>query len=129
MRITKVIDPHKFEISEGLYENCVFTLDSARDDDRINAILSGSTPLLKFKHCTIIYKGGPVNLILAWKNQTIPMQFGGGQVVNTAFNQSTLNFENCIFVFSIPNAPPPSGEQITRTLLAQNGPTLVLPGS
>jgi hypothetical protein len=128
MKVLNVESPNQMTVSRGYYENCQVTLDSSEDDQRINSILKESTPLLTFRRCLILYRGGPVDLILTWEDHRGGLTLGG-KVRDTIVSVSgnALEFEDCYFVFSIPGIPPPSGQQITETLIAQNGPTLKLP--
>ncbi len=49
----------RFTASLPTYENCRFTLDSAKDDSKVNQLLlrQGGLPL-QFKHCIVVYSGG-----------------------------------------------------------------------
>ena len=127
MRITKVVDPHTINFSRGLYENCRVILDSAQDDERINNFLSTQTPLITFKHCLVVYRGGPVNLIIAWNARPTTLHVEGQPDLPLSLSANALVFEECLFDFSFQGVPPPFGQQLTETLLAQNSPTLKLP--
>jgi hypothetical protein len=127
MRITEVIDPHTIKFSRGLYENCRVTLDSAQDNERINLALLGTTPLITFKHCLVIYRGGAVNVVLAWNERPSEIHIEGHAPMSLSLSGNALEFENCLFVFSVQGVPPPTGQQLTESLLAQNTATLRLP--
>lgn len=128
MRIVEVPNPNTAKFSRGIYENCRFTLDSEQDNQRLNATLSNQVPLITFKHCLIVYRGGPVNLIIAWKNRQSELRIEGEDKTRPlSLSGNALEFENCLFVFSVQGEPPPKGQEITETLLAQNGNTLKLP--
>jgi hypothetical protein len=75
--IKEVLSPHEATQNRGLYENCRFQLDSATQDQTLNAILKTSTPLLTFKNCLIEYHGGEINLILAWDTAPFTMTVVG----------------------------------------------------
>jgi hypothetical protein len=53
-----------------------------------------------------------------------------GQMIDagkTTVSGPTLEFTDCLFVFSIATEPPPSGRQFAKALLAQNGTKLDVP--
>ena len=131
MKITAVIDPKTARIARGVYENCRFVLDSDRDDQRLNSFLTGSTPEITFKNCLIIYGGGSVNLKLDWinvNNGHVRINVGGKHRADDGTLEGPpLEFLNCIFVFSIRDTPPPSGQRTTEILLTQAGTSLGLP--
>lgn len=58
MVISSVESPTKATISRAVYEGCVFTLDSAEDNRMLNYELQNGYPLILFKHCLIVYRGG-----------------------------------------------------------------------
>ncbi len=119
--------------SKGLYENCRFVLDSEAQDKKLNAILSGNTPVIVFQHCLIEYHGGEINLILAWNKE--PFTFvipGTGPQDPTTFTQLRLtgpaiDFQNCLFNFSFQNAPSSNGQLLSTALLAQDAASASLP--
>jgi hypothetical protein len=127
MKITGVLNPNAATFSRGTYENCRFTLDFEKDDQRLNAFLKNGIPLITFKHCLIVYGGGAVNLILAWNNDKSSLSIGKQPPTNLTLSGNALEFEDCQFLFSIKNTPPLTGQEVTRTLLAQSGGTLRLP--
>jgi hypothetical protein len=128
MTITDVIGPHTAKISRAVYENCRFVLDSNKDDQRLNAILAEHSPLITFRHCLIVYRGGPINLILAWKERptTFSME-DDPRKFHVLLSDVAVEFVDCLLDFSLRNAPEPNGQSITSTLLAQNGNALKLP--
>ena len=129
-KIAKVDSPTQAEMQWSRYTNCVLTLDSTRDTDQVNAMMDTFIRVV-FKHCIIVYRGGPIGLKLEWngekrnafmgdKNNPQPL----GKIVLT---RQTVEFEDSTFEFTIPAAPPKSGQVATKMLLAQSGNTLVLP--
>jgi len=128
MRLLEGPTPQKINVSSGVYENCQFTLDSAQDNQSINSILRNRTPFIVFKHCLIVYRGGDVNLTLDW-NQSVAKVHIEGESTERIVHLSgqALQFENCLFVFSVQGIPPPSGQTMAERLLAQSGNTLKLP--
>jgi hypothetical protein len=127
-RIIEVPNPKTAKVGPGIYENCRITLDSEEENKRINSILSDRNPSLSFKHCLVIYRGGPVNLILSWNNRPVRTIVEGKEPsIGTVSVPNTLSFEECLFDFSFQGIPPPNGQQITETLLAQNGHTVTFP--
>jgi len=135
MTIKEVLSPNEVRPNRGLYENCRFVLDSAKQDQKLNAILKGNTPLLTFKNCLIEYQGGEISLILAWDKEPFTMTLAGrgpedpAKIIQTTFSGPAIQFENCLFSFSFQTSPPPHGQRLTTTLLAQNASTVSLPVS
>jgi len=135
MSIKEVLGPHEANYNPGLYENCRFTLDSSAQDQRINEILTGTTPFLKFRNCLIEYHGGEVNLILAWDKVPVTLiavppnseDKSHPVTVHTNLTGPAIEFDNCLFDFSFQTAPPPKGQQLSTTLLAQNLASVTLP--
>jgi len=127
MRITEVLGPHEANVSNALYETCRITLDSATDNERINSLLLGRFPRIAFKNCLVIYRGGQINFKLEWKGEVINMHVEGGPLLSVAMSGNTLQFENCLFEFTLEGVPPPVGQKVTEVLLAQNSNTLKLP--
>lgn len=129
MRIAQVLGPQKAILQRALYENCRLTLDSEQDAQHINAFLQ-SAPLITFKHCLILYRGGTIglNLTWAWNQQSIDLQIEGRtEPVHPQINGNAFEFEDCLFIFSIDKVPPPSGRETTRSLLAQTESPIKLP--
>jgi hypothetical protein len=127
MVITAVPTPESFTMSTGIYENCRVTLDSPEDNARINAVLTTSTPLLTFKHCLVVYRGGAVNLITMWNNRKSALHVEGHPPMPLTLTGNAIEFVDCLFDFSTQGVPPASGQQLTEMLLAQNDSTLKLP--
>jgi hypothetical protein len=135
MTVREVLSPAQAISNPGIYENCRFVLDSPKQDQALNAILRGNTPLITFKNCLIEYRGGEISLILAWDKvpftTTIP---GSGpkdptRVFPITLSGPAIQFENCLFVFEFQNPPPPNGQRFATTLLAENGTSVSLPVS
>jgi hypothetical protein len=80
-----------------------------------------------FKNCLVIYRGGPINLILAWKGELAPISIGGKPSVGVSLSGNALEFEKCLFQFTVQGVPSPTGREVTESLLAQNSDTLTLP--
>jgi hypothetical protein len=135
MKVTAVLSPHEIAQSRGIYENCLFVLDSPDQDQRINTILNTRTPYLTFKNCLIEYRGGEINLILAWDKMPFtitlvpptPEDKTPPEVHQTTLSGPAIEFENCMFDFSLQGPPPEKGQQISTTLLAQNMSSVMLP--
>lgn len=131
LTVSKVLSPTQFQAEAPAYENCRVTLDSEKDDEAINKVLDSETPFITFKHCLVVYRGGPVNLIyyLPSKEGTTVMK--GPNRRNTTKSKITgksIRFEDCLLDFSAPSAPlPPYGQKMTLRLLAQNTDVLDLP--
>jgi hypothetical protein len=127
MRITAVLSPQQAQVSNALYENCQITLDSPKDDERINSFILGKFPRIKFKNCLVVYRGGQINLKLEWRGEVIGFQIEGKPPMAMKMSGETMEFENCLFQFTIQGVPPPTGQEVTAVLLAQNSDTLRLP--
>lgn len=124
--IKEVQSPTKMTLNPGVYENCQFTLDSPEDNQRLNEFLL-HTLQIRFKHCLIIYRGGQINLILAFNKLKAAYQVdapppASGMLEVT--NDHTLEFQECLFDFSFRNTPPEQGQEMTKFLLASNGPII-----
>jgi hypothetical protein len=129
MTVKSVESPTKMTVNRALYENCRFTLDSPEDDRILNTILQETAPLITFRKCVIDYGGGEIHLILAWNNVVSRYHVnanppGEGEV---SFSGNALEFEDCLFDFSLGTSPPPKGQEIVEALLSQTSKTLKLP--
>jgi hypothetical protein len=135
MTIREVLGPHEATTNRGLYENCRFVLDSAKQAQILNGILKGNTPLLTFKNCLIEYHGGEINLILAWDKEPFTVTLVGKgpedqtKVIHTTLSGPAIQFENCLFSLTFQNPPPPNGQRFSTTLLAENTASVSLPVS
>jgi hypothetical protein len=135
MTIKEVLSPSEATQNRGLYENCRFVLDSSAQDQVLNAILKTNTPLLTFKNCVIEYHGGEISLILAWDKEPFTLTLVGRgpedptKIIHTTLSGPAIQFENCLFVFDFQNSPPPNGQRLSTTLLAENATSLSLPVS
>lgn len=135
MTVKEVLSPNEATQNPGLYENCRFVLDSAEQDQKLNAILRGKTPLITFRNCLIEYHGGEINLILAWDKAPFTITIVGrgpedpSKIVHTTLSGPAIQFENCLFVLTFQNPPPPNGQRLATTLLAENATSVSLPVS
>lgn len=104
-------EPHPSTLAEGIgpgeqtikvnpayYENCRVQLDSAEENEKITNYAKRYVGLT-FKHCLVVYRGGPVNIHLGL---------------------GALTFENCLLDLSVYGTPPVSGQKVTEFLLAKN---------
>lgn len=114
-------------VSSPYYENCRFTLDSAKDDARINSMIADGFPVIEFRHCVIVYNGGSFTLITNINRQNVPATGGHGTGLTLNFNGPTLWFTQCLFEFSVSDHTPEPAKKLTQSLLAQNGPSLAIP--
>ena len=135
MTVKEVLSPNQITQNRGLYESCRFVLDSATQDQKLNAILKGNTPLITFKNCLIEYRGGEINLILAWDKEPFTFTIVGKsekdptKTVHTTLSGPAIQFENCLFSLTFQNPPPSNGQRLTTALLAQNAASVSLPVS
>jgi len=133
--IKEVLSPHEATPNRGLYENCRFVLDSATQDQTLNTILKGNTPLITFKNCLIEYNGGEISLILAWDKEPFTLALAGRgaedptKIIHTTLSGPAIQFENCLFSFMFQNPPPPNGQRLSTTLLARDANSISLPVS
>jgi hypothetical protein len=118
MKITAVPTPTTASVSSSTYENCRLTLDSAKDNAKINFLITHTAPFLTFEHCLIVYRAGSINLIVALNKFPLAVRVGDRPKQVVPFSGNTLHFENCIFDFSLSPAPPQQGQQITELLLS-----------
>jgi hypothetical protein len=117
------------KVSNAYYENCRFTIDSPEDDKRIMFLIKRCptpSPMIEFRHCLIVYRGGDFTLPTWTKYQNLPAQGGSGTGLTLSYNGPTLIFTGCLFDFSASNQLPEHGQEITQSLLAQTNLTLVL---
>jgi hypothetical protein len=122
---------HTVKMAGARYENCQITLDSAHDDERINTVLTNKYPWITFGHCLVIYRGGPVNLLLTWSGQVVklgPLEHPEDALSMSLYG-NTIEFENCLLDFSVRGAPPKTGQELTASLLTQNTAILKLPSA
>jgi len=119
-------DKNKTHMVPAVYENCRFTLDSPRETAEIPGLGEQRSYILTFRHCQIVYRGGPVTLF------TPNPQYGfitGKSHERTdvySFVGQVVHFENCLFVFAIKSTPPANGQALTQQILTQNGNTLTV---
>lgn len=122
-------NPPKFTFNIPIYEGCRLTLDSQKDNERINWLLVHKLPFIAFKRCLIVYRGGAVNLIVAFDKKHFVVHIGDnpkGPTMFSTFSGHTLSFADCIFDFSFDSAPPIEGQRVAESLLVQTGPSLNL---
>ena len=127
--ISNVLSPTQFQMTVPTFENCQITLDSSQDTDFINKILLTVSPFVRFKHCLVIYNGGNVNIILYLPSEEgtrIMNNLGLLGTTRTKLEGQSVTFEDCLFQFSASTLPPPSGQKMTESLLAQNENLLTL---
>ena len=111
---------YRTRIAPPYYENCRFTLDSQKADEKVNSILQNHFTFLKFIHCLVVYRGRPMHLIVAFKNR--PTQIKIGKQASNVFpvTGDTLVFENCKFDFAIADPPPEPVQEFARNLLTKD---------
>jgi hypothetical protein len=61
----------------GKYRSCRITLDSPEDGTRLNSLLLGGMASITFERCLVVYRGGPIKLILAWTTGWLPQEKRG----------------------------------------------------
>jgi hypothetical protein len=65
------------EMVTSVYENCRFTLDSPEDASKVPFLRNHRSFVLTFKHCQIIYRGGPIRLLLTSNPEPTPLNAKG----------------------------------------------------
>ena len=121
--------PQKLQAKLGEYRECRITLDSPRDAERLNSTLFGGVSTLAFYRCLIVYRGGPINITLAWNNHVVDsIPTSNGKATTMSVTGNSLLFSDCLFDFSIQQASPPEDvEWFTKLVLSQNAPAITLP--
>jgi hypothetical protein len=119
-KIREVISPTKMIVNPAVYENCELMLDSPEENRILNSYLVGRSPQITFKHCIIVYSGGPISIILAFKDFKAHYRVDGpspaeGEVSIT--NDHTLEFHDCLFDFSFRDTPSAQGKELAQILL------------
>jgi len=126
-----ILSPTQATINPGVYENCRFILDSPREDARLNEIIQKRLAVVIFKHCVIVYRGGPINLVLALDKYNLPWSTEqNGQHLEGRVNISVRNavqFQECLFDFVLHGEPQKSGRELTKFLLASSGNEITVP--
>jgi polyhydroxyalkanoate synthesis regulator phasin len=92
------------KVNPAYYENCRVQLDSAEENEKISGYAKKYVGLT-FRHCLVVYRGGPVNLRLGL---------------------GALTFDNCLLDLKVSGTPPPSGQKVTELLLAKSIDTFKL---
>jgi hypothetical protein len=92
--------------SPFVYKTCKIVLDSPAATIAMSQVMSFSD--LIFDHCVIFYGGGPIVFVpvKVAVNETTPPKLRGG-----------IEFDSCLFIFSLPTAPAPGGQKLITTLL------------
>ncbi|HKW64542.1 MAG TPA: hypothetical protein VJN89_18465 [Candidatus Acidoferrum sp.] len=111
------------KVNPGIYENCRVTLDSQENSKGI-AVIQMHQPSLIFKHCLVVYKGGPVDWIIGWQISDVPAD--KSQPPSERKIAYTLVFEDCLFDFVIEGIPPAAGQKVIEAVLAQTGNRITL---
>jgi hypothetical protein len=118
-------------LENAQYSNCRMTLDSPADNDKFNDILRHKSARITFTHCLIVYRGGPINLILEFKNDrrfVKSVDAGKAHTIGqTVVSGPTMEFVDCLLDFSVVGKPTPYGQQLAQSVLAQNGAKIILP--
>jgi len=98
------------EVSHGPveYDNCKIILDSLDATAELSLDLSFADVI--FRHCVVFYNGGPIILFPIKVGAETPAKLVG-----------SLNFQDCLFIFSFPTIPVPQGQQLARTILTTSG--------
>jgi hypothetical protein len=116
--------PSQLTTKLGTYRSCRITLDSPEDATRLNSLLLGGIAGITFYRCLVVYRGGPIKLILAWDHRVVA---SAEKVGTLTASGNTISFVDCLFDFSIQELPTPQTQQLTEFLLSQNSPTINLP--
>jgi hypothetical protein len=84
--------------------DCQITLDSPEAMQNISVDLSIASVI--FRHCVVFYHGGPIVLFPVKVATETPAKLVG-----------SLRFEDCLFIFSLPQPPSSQGQQFAQHLL------------
>ena len=106
------VTPKAVPVTSGVYENCIFTLDSTGEAANAPSWIKGTEAqpfTLTFRECRIVYHGGRISLL------------------DMPDSHIRLHFVNCLFEFRFANPPSPAGQKLTQQLLAQNSVNPVFP--
>jgi hypothetical protein len=114
--------PNPNQFIPALYENCRFVLDSPEEAARVPYARDGRAFFIKFKNCQIIYNGGVIALFNPHPGPSAVQGKGPTRGDIYLIGGQQIDFENCLFLFSIKTIPPQDGQSLTRELLAQSGP-------
>lgn len=104
------------------YEDCRFILDSPEESAKVPFLRDGRSVALTFKHCQIVYRGGPIRLLTPNPRPTALSSRGETRSDVYVFVGQRVHFENCLFLFVVNSRPPAEGQWLTTQLLVQNGP-------
>jgi hypothetical protein len=118
-------DANGSKMKSALYENCAFVLDSPEDAARISGLWERAY-ILTFRHCQIIYRGGPIALLTPHPKPSFITGKGPTRTDVYVFWGQTLRFDNCLFALVINSRPSNEGQSLTHQLLAQSGPVLTV---
>jgi hypothetical protein len=126
--------PVKMVVENAQYADCALTLDSPEQADKLNWILRHRTNRITFTRCLIIYHGGPINITLEFNNEPRILYWydaAGKPQSGSAVTVSgpTLAFVDCFFNFVFVNPPSEPGRSFAKSVLTQNGSSIVLQGS
>ncbi|MGB8782378.1 MAG: hypothetical protein WCD02_04625, partial [Terriglobales bacterium] len=127
-----ILSPTQATINPGVYENCRFTVDSPQEDARLNEIIQKRMAVVIFRHCVIVYRGGPINLVLAFNKYNVPWSAepekgrAMGGTVNISVRDA-VQFRDCLFDFVLHNEPPKAGQELTQLLLVNSSNEIRVP--
>jgi hypothetical protein len=115
--------------SNPYYENCKFTIDSSGDDARLNAFIADGFPVIEFRRCLIVYRGGAFTLIthVKMKNAPLSATTGKGQGASLNIDSPSMIFTQCELDFSVPDQLLAQGQVALQALLQQTGASLSFP--
>ncbi len=117
------------KVSPAYYDDCRFTLDSPQDNAKVNYLLVNTVGWITFRHCLIVYRGGQINLIVAFNQRPSKIAEVGHpeHSMDVTWIAQTLHFDNCLFSFDFSGSPALEGQKFTQTLLAGNISAVELP--
>ncbi len=114
-------DKNKTHLVPAVYKDCRFTLDSPEETSRIPNLGEHRSYILTFRHCQIVYRGGPITLLTPNPEPTAITGKSRERSDVYIITGQTVHFENCLFLFAINSTPPVEGQSLTVQLLAQRG--------
>lgn len=118
--------PQKLETKLVGYHDCRFALDSTLDGNWLNTLIDKAAVF--FKTCVILYSGGPIvaRLDLARQTRVVDSVVEGTHGMTVSISDS-LQFEDCVFEFTVQPSPNQQAKTLTELLLNQSAPTIKLP--
>jgi hypothetical protein len=119
----------KYHLRTALFDDCCINLDSPVDDSKVNELLEKIMPILVFRRCLAVYRGGSIGIIqgpIVENPKRYPNGHGQqGLDLHNVPMQVSLQFENCVFQLQLDQEPYPEGKRFAKALLASDSDTFL----